>query len=106
MPIIRRSELREQKKVADFDENSLIVHSPSIHASMAVMNTWVRFAPATNCRDSMMEPCMVRTTYQRGAGVGASGLKAARRRTILGKYRARGLHVHPVFGEARHCMER
>jgi hypothetical protein len=106
MPIIRRSELREQKNVAEVDENSLMIHSPSIHASMAVMNTWVRFAPATNCRDSMMEPCMVRTTYQRGAGVGASGLKAARRRTILGKYRARGLHVHPVFGEARHCMER
>jgi hypothetical protein len=30
----------------------------------------------------MMEPCMVRTTYQRGAGVELSGLKAARRRTI------------------------
>ena len=105
MLIIRRSKLREQKNVAEADENSPIVHSPSIHASMAVMNTWVRFAPATNGRDSKIEPCMVRTTYQRGAGVDSSGLKAARRRTIRGKYSALGSHVHPVFGDARYCME-
>jgi hypothetical protein len=30
----------------------------------------------------MMAPCMLRTTYQRGAGEGSSGLKAARRRTM------------------------
>jgi hypothetical protein len=64
----------------------------------------VRFAPATNCRDSMMEPCMVRTTYQRGADTMLSGLKAVRRRTILGKYSARRLRVHPVLEWARYCM--
>jgi hypothetical protein len=31
----------------------------------------------------MMVPCMLRTTYQRGAGVGSRGLKATRRRTML-----------------------
>jgi hypothetical protein len=31
-----------------------------------------------------MDPCMVRTTYQRGVDVGSSGWKVARRRTMLG----------------------
>ena len=30
-----------------------------------------------------MVPCMLRTTYQRGADEGSSGLKEARRRTML-----------------------
>lgn len=70
MLTMRRSGSRVQKNVADVDENSLMVQPPSIHASIAVMNTWVRFAPATSGRDSMMAPCMLRTTYQRGAGEG------------------------------------
>jgi hypothetical protein len=69
MLTMRRSVPREQKNVADVDENSPMIQPASIHASMAVMNTWVRFAPATNGRDSMMLPCMLRTTYQRGADV-------------------------------------
>src|SRR5882757_3932978 len=63
MLTMRRSVEREQKNVAEVDENSLMVQPPSIQASMAVMNTWVRLAPATNGRDSMMVPCMLRTTY-------------------------------------------
>ena len=82
MLTMRRSRPRVQKNVADVDENSLIVQPPSIHASMAVMNTCVRFAPATNGRESMTVPCMLRTTYQRGEEQDSSGLKAARRRTM------------------------
>jgi hypothetical protein len=79
---------------------------PSIQASIAVMNTWVRFAPAINGRDSMTDPCMERTTYQRGAGVGSSGLKAARRRTMFRKYSVRRSGVHPVKGKTDYCMRR
>jgi hypothetical protein len=104
MLTIRRSVPREQKNVADVDENSLMIQPPSIQASIAVMNTWVRFAPATSGRDSMMVPCMLRTTYQRGAGVESSGLKTVRRRTICRKYSARRSCVHPVGREARYCM--
>jgi hypothetical protein len=105
MLTIRRSVEREQKNVADVDENSLMIQPPSIQASIAVMNTRVRLAPATNGRDSMMVPCMLRTTYQRGADVGSSGLKAARRGLMFRKYSARRSRVHPVFGDAEHWME-
>ena len=47
---------------------------------------------------------MLRTTYQRGADEGSSGLKAARRRTMHRKYSARRSRVHPVFSEAQYCM--
>jgi len=82
MLTMRRSRPRAQKNVAEVDENSLIVQPPSIHASIAVMKTWVRLAPATSGRASTTDPCMLRTTYQRGAVEGSSGLKAARRRTM------------------------
>jgi hypothetical protein len=53
-----------------------------------------------------MAPCMLRTTYQRGAGEGSRGWKAARRRTMRRKYSAHRWRVHSVFGEARYCMVR
>jgi hypothetical protein len=82
MPTMRRSAPRVQKKVAETDENSPIVQPPSSHASMALMNACVRSAPASIWRDSITVLCMVRTTYQRGALVGSSGLKTDRRRTM------------------------
>ncbi len=74
MLTMRRSPLREQKKQPDVDVNSLIVHPPSSHASIAVMNTCMRSACATNGRDSITVPCIDRTTYQRAAVDGARGL--------------------------------
>jgi hypothetical protein len=105
MLTMRRSVPLAQKKVAEVDENSPMVHPPSIQVSIAVMNTRVRLAPATNGLDSMMDPCMLRTTYQRGAGVASSDLKGARRRTMWPKYSVRRSGVHPVRGRARTCME-
>lgn len=105
MLTMRRSRARVQKNVADVDENSLIVQPPSIHASMAVMNTCVRFAPATTGRESKTVPCMLRTTYQRGEAEDSSGLKAARRRTMHRKYSVHGSHVHPVPDQVQHCMK-
>jgi hypothetical protein len=104
MLTMRRAVSRKQKNVADVDENSPMIQPASIQASMAVMNTWVRFAPATSGRDSMMLPCMLRTTYHRGAGVGSSGLKAARRGLIFRKYSACRSGVHPVLSGAKYCM--
>jgi hypothetical protein len=105
MLTIRRSDCRSQKNVAETDENSPRLQPASIHSIIAAMNTRLRSDPRGISRDSSSDPCIERTTTQRGVPPGSNGLNVARLRTMTQTYRAAGLVVYPVVRIAASCMD-